>query len=487
MATGLEILGGIAASLELVKVAKDCLSVFNEIRHVGIQDRERQVLQFHFVVQGLKFERWCSALEVQDMFDLAELDKKTWAQSSRVEKFVDGLQSKLRFKNAKYAELTISILLDMSLKFGESARIMSKYSGTSPLPPPSPSLTPAASETAKNSKFSTKWSKWTGKSKESLKTPYPDSSDDVSVSRLKVGMSGVQWVTGDKSTAQGLLESIKGINDSLVELLPPNLQTQVSRQTNMAALENIDQHTNNIARSLPEGSDLRAPLCMKQWQMRSQKADDEDTASTRSGVTLEDDTVFTKPPTFSVRDFTHGTLRVGDSRSSSILKKESVVVEWKYYSDNRPHTLDHSFRLMHLVKLLNQDNLYREIAALPCKGLVEDRDNSRIGIVFATGETVSMTAKSLQDVIRSSARTPPPLGERFLIARNLALAVHNLHSMKWLHKGIRSDNVQLFTDSIPRMSTDIATRSYVSKSPERKYHRTHSGRLSRAPSPRWIC
>ncbi|KAK6194331.1 hypothetical protein LQW54_011558 [Pestalotiopsis sp. IQ-011] len=308
MASGLEVLGAVAASLELVKVAKSCLVLFNDLRHVEIQDTERRGLQFHFYVQGVRFERWCSCLGIQDMFNLSTSDSAAWTRSRRVESFEGVLQSQLHFKNSRYAHLTLSVLGDICKKLGEADAIMSRYSGTS---------TPATPMTTKGngSRLSTRWSKLTGKSKEGTKSNLSvvGSADDLSVSRLKIGMSSVQWLTHDKSVAQELLESIGRINDSLVELLGPSLQAQISRQSNMAILENIHLNSQNI-RNLPEGSDLRALANMKEWQAQDTREGCDDTSSLKSSITLGDDVKLQKPPTFSAQDFEQNSLRIGDSR-----------------------------------------------------------------------------------------------------------------------------------------------------------------------------
>lgn len=436
MASGLEVLGAVAASLELVKVARSCVVLFNDLRHVEVQDTERRGLQFHFYVQGVRFERWCSCLGIQDMFDLSTSDSAAWTRSRRVESFEGVLQSQLHFKNSRYAHLTLSVLGDICKKLGEADAIMSRYSGAS---------TPATPTTTKGngSRLSTRWSKLTGKSREVTKSnlPVADSADDLSVSRLRIGMSSVQWLTHDKGMAQDLLESIGRINDSLVELLEPSLQAQISRRFNMDILENLHLNSQNI-RNLPEGSDLRALADMKEWQAQDSREGCDDTSSLKSSITLGGDVKLQKPPTFSVQDFEQNSLRIGDSRSFSTLSGEPVVIEWRYYSNKRPLKLEHSFRLMHLVGLLNQSDLYKKFTALPCKGLVDDRDNHRIGIVFAMEMSSTTTAKSLQDVIHRSSRTPPPIGERFVIAKRFAIGIHNLHAAQWIHKGIRSDNVR---------------------------------------------
>jgi hypothetical protein len=440
--SGREVLGAVAASLELVKVAKSCLSTFNDLRRVDIQEKEQKELQFHFIVQGLKFDRWCSHLGIQGMFDLSETDAKQWKRLNQVTAFEGVLQSQLRFKNRDLARLILSILKDINGKFSDAEVILAKYSET----PPDAMVIAAAPASSKN-KLSRGWNKFSRKSKEEPVPLGNVSAGDVSISKQSVGRqlyTGVHWVTSHKSTVTQLLEGVRNINHSLVELLQSTMQNQVSRQADLAVLDNVTHHTTGLAQSLPEGSDIRALARMRQWQVCEQKESDSDVSSTgsaRSGTTLVDDTRAIRPNTYSPQDFKRNTLKIGDSRSLSVLNEESVVVEWKYYTKAHPFRIEQSFRLADLVKLLNQNELYRKFQALPCRGLVSDNENSRVGIVFTTGAPTTTKVKTLQDIIRSRP-TPPPVGERFAMAERLALSIHNLHSVQWLHKGIYSDNAR---------------------------------------------
>ncbi|KAI1335947.1 hypothetical protein F5Y15DRAFT_221141 [Xylariaceae sp. FL0016] len=485
MASGLEILGGIAASLELVKVAKSCLSTFNDLRHADIQESDQRIVQFHFIVQGLKFDGWCSSLGIQNMFELSGMDSDKWSQTAKVKEFEELLQSELRFKNQSLAALVLSTLKSMNLKFGEAERIMIKYA-TSTATQPTPQ-TPDNTHKS-SSRLSVRWPKISRKSKDRSLTPPNDvSTDDTSSMRSKFGssMANLSWVTTDKSAAQDLFDSIKNINQSLVELLHSLQQAQINRQTDLAVLNNFDHHKLDITQSLLEGSDLRALACMKKWQMREHQESESQELSAVSGTTFGDEPGFTRPMTYSVQDFKKSTLRVGDSRSISVLNEQSVVVEWKYFSKDKPFNLEHSFRLSDLIKLLNQDDLYKKFQTLPCKGYVTDNDNSRVGMVFSIGQSTTVTAKSLQEVIYKTTAAPP-VGERFLIARCLVLSLHNLLSVHWLHKGIRSDNILCFEDkagSTANGAGKAGTLAQADPTDDYKSSPIAHRSLSRAPSP----
>ncbi len=386
MATGLEILGGVAASLELIKVAKSCLSTFSELHHADIQERDQADMQFLFIVQGLKFNSWCSSLGIQSMFELSEISPSQWQQKTKVKQFEDLLQSQLRFGSQNPAALVLKILKSMEQKFSEAEKLMVKYATSKPVQAPS----------SKSSKLYLMWPRlW--KTKEEVSLSSRDiSREDINLTKSRIGhsISNVQWVTADKRTAQELLESIVVVNESLVELVQSVLQAQINRQTDLAILDNVDQHAHNITQNLPEGSDVRALASMKLWQVREQRESEDHASLSYSGTSLRVDARLTRPVTYSMQDFKKNTICVGDSRSFSILGGESVVVEWKYFSKERLFHVEQSFRFADLVRLLNNNDLYKKFQAFFCNGYVTDNENSRVGMVFSTGLSSAMTVQS---------------------------------------------------------------------------------------------
>ncbi|KAK5637043.1 hypothetical protein RRF57_012755 [Xylaria bambusicola] len=441
MATGLEVLGGVAASLELVKITKSCLLSFNELRNADMQQRAQGDIQFHFIVQGLKFDRWCSSLGIQSMFELSEMSPSQWQQKVEVKEFEDLLQDRLRFRSHNLATLVLRILKSMEQKFSDAEKLMVKYSVSTDTRAPFDSP-------VQSSKHRFTLPRVLKRTKE-LSLPSSDvSTEDVGSIQSRIGrpISKMQWVATDKKTAQDILESIVKVNDSLVGLLESIQQAQINRQTNLAILDNVDHQERYITQILPKDSEVRALVGMRLWQARGLK-ESEDNASSYSGTSFGVDERPANHTTYSIQDFNKNTIHVGEARSFSILGGESVVVEWKYFSKDRPFSAEQSSRLTDLVQLLNTTNLYRKFQALPCKGYVTDNENFRVGMIFSTGHRSTMTPQSLQGAINGTIETPPPVGERFAMARRFVLAIHNLHAVRWLHKGIRSDNILCFQDN----------------------------------------
>lgn len=154
MATGIEILGAVSASLEIVKVAKACLSVFNGVRNISLAIGEQSDAHFSLVVQGIKLERWCSSVGIQDVIRIQA--SKHPKESQRAEEMAvlqNVLMPQLRLKNIDIYAVTQSALEGMRKKFDDAFNVLRRYSKD--MDEPSVEDEPA--------KPSTKWNKRTWK------------------------------------------------------------------------------------------------------------------------------------------------------------------------------------------------------------------------------------------------------------------------------------------------------------------------------------
>ncbi|MCJ1401235.1 hypothetical protein MMC11_004447 [Xylographa trunciseda] len=130
-------------------------------------------------------------------------------------------------------------------------------------------------------------------------------------------------------------------------------------------------------------------------------------------------------------------------------KDKPVIVEWKYYSLRISPDLLNALqrRVSLLTQQLKQSSESSDFSILPCIGHFEDPSTSRIGIVFSypfsnqTLQPISLQDRLIQD---RSQRKIRDLASRFAIAKALALSFYRLHSVGWLHKSFRSDNVLFF-------------------------------------------
>ncbi|KAG6355415.1 hypothetical protein INS49_003377 [Diaporthe citri] len=439
----MEILGAVGASVQLVQVAGTCLSIVQEVRSISLVARDQNAAHFELLVQALKFEKWCAALGIQGMLKNAKQGQDACRHSmeDRQTRLGETIRSQLRLENPKLEQLTLEALKDMREKFAETTKIIAQYAGAS-TPAETPTNVSSISLQVPRSKKTSVISKLLRKEPR----PSPSSTDASSVlsaqsqPNAKGGpnvLMRTKWVTSDKSRVEDLLKSIERTNNLLVVLLDPEHQAHIDRQTDMTILDLVDRDTLEATTTRP---DLKAMGRIKRWQKQEQSDNgDEDLASTYSSTTISSPAP-TRVRTYQVRDFKRESLPHGEYRTLTSLEDKRVMVEWKYYNQDQPIRLERTMRLGGLVGLLNRNEVFQKFMTLPCRGLVSDSINSRIGLVFSVEDPGTSRLKSLYDWIRNTP-TPAPLGQRFQLAKSLVTAIHHLHSVDWLHKSIRSENI----------------------------------------------
>ncbi|KAI1802549.1 prion-inhibition and propagation-domain-containing protein [Daldinia bambusicola] len=136
-------------------------------------------------------------------------------------------------------------------------------------------------------------------------------------------------------------------------------------------------------------------------------------------------------------------------RVSGTFNGDAVWIEWKCYdvesSDSYCRFIER--RIEHLTTLLlkNPDN--PEKLHLPAaRGYVHDPASARFGLVF---ESPTSTSISVPESLyaRLQIVSKPSLTTRIEMALRLTTSLEYLHVAKWLHKGLRSDNILFLTSS----------------------------------------
>ncbi|KAF3066386.1 hypothetical protein GL218_09150 [Daldinia childiae] len=127
----------------------------------------------------------------------------------------------------------------------------------------------------------------------------------------------------------------------------------------------------------------------------------------------------------------------------------SVWIEWKNY-DPESTTLACRFienRIARLTALLLKNPENPERLQLPASlGYVHDPDSTRFGLVFESPvSTDTLGSRSLYARLQTTLK--PSLTTRLDIARRLTTSLKYLHVSRWLHKGLRSDNILFLTPS----------------------------------------
>lgn len=439
--SGLDIFGAIGVSVQLTKVASSCLSTVLEIRRIPDLTREQNDAQFNLLVQAFRYEQWCSAIHQ------AGKSNSSSSQSQSPAAIFTGMKSlQVLLLDDQMAGALTRSLKDMNDRFASVRVSLEKYGPKSeaestPVTGGQDYLEPPKSSFFRRVRFGSK------------ATPSP-----TPTSRPPSVLSRSMWVVSERASVDKDLAQIEKTNKLLLHLLDPILQAHVERQTDLAILSRTGRE---VLAGKETRRDLQSMARIKQWQKQAanETASNEDDGansirSSVSGVSAYQDQYTGRVQTFQIADFERGSLPQSEYRTVTMLNGRRVVVEWKYYSSERTIRVDQILRLGRLGDLLNKNRLHAQFMTMRCHGLVDDAENSRIGIAFSEEESEQVAQvstqrlRTLQEVVEKETM-PLPLGQRFELARKLAAAVHHLHSVDWLHKSIRSDNVVCFWESVP--------------------------------------
>ncbi|KAI8936802.1 hypothetical protein NX059_006044 [Plenodomus lindquistii] len=148
-------------------------------------------------------------------------------------------------------------------------------------------------------------------------------------------------------------------------------------------------------------------------------------------------------------------------RTEAIYNHTPVWVEWKLPESTGPMQSDANNvdpkveqRVKKLAALLSKNNRTVKFRAPFCRGYFIDREDGRFGLVFEKPATVPADTPptSLYSLIHSSnnphtrgTQKIPSLKNRITLMHLLSETVERLHAVDWLHKGLRSSNILLFT------------------------------------------
>lgn len=140
-----------------------------------------------------------------------------------------------------------------------------------------------------------------------------------------------------------------------------------------------------------------------------------------------------------------------------------VWVEWREYDvtahqeilqNRRDHSLDGSpsntpTRIDKLVAMLNDPHKPPSLRAPRCLGYFDNSTDDRLpgaslGFVLSIPTQTPTSPLSMRQLIQ--LRTKPSLTERIALAKAIANCLMSLHSVNWLHKGLRSHNIVFFPD-----------------------------------------
>lgn len=258
--------------------------------------------------------------------------------------------------------------------------------------------------------------------------------------RWRFKVSGMLWVLKDEEKLGGLLARLVYLNDSLEQLCPRDEVRLLALGLSSYILPSVNQPANLTA--IEESSKELLACCalMKRLQLTSQSTEIPSVAQ----QTLQ------------------SIVNVGDvagiRQTAIMLTSEGlemdVLIEWKTISQNlaQDQRKEAIARVKRLCSLLS-GHKPAPFSLLSCIGCIDDTPSTaidadeKIGVVFAFPTQDTKSPLTLAHLI-ASAKRMAPLGDRFALARALASAVLLIHSARWLHKSLRSDNILFFPELV---------------------------------------
>ena len=446
--SGLEVLGAIASSIELAKVIHSYISFIREASHTSKHEAEQTDFHFHLLMEVIRFETWCESIGAATTFKLDTDDSRGWKQPEKTAQLKQHLDFELRISNEAVARLTLASVRGLAQKFEDAWNIIqshrpesaSKESLVSSTASTVQSWADSRSDNARKMTSKNRWSKFARGSRQEPQARTPVETRPSVYHRVH---AAIKWTSVDKKTLSALLDDISKLNDSLLTLLAYESRKRTQRQVMTAMLDGFRPRDAAYITSMPSHEDFAAMAQLKTFNDKTADAESQEE---------EHASLFQPPQMIHIDDLKDEKIQSGGLRSICRLDEDAVLLEWKVYSKDKPIRMERSVQLGNLVSLLNQSNVYERFHAPKCKGLVNDDANDRVGLVFApnwssrhaTPHTWNPCCVDLQTVIRNPNVHVPSVGERFRIATLLTAALHQLHSVNWLHKSLRSDNVLFF-------------------------------------------
>jgi hypothetical protein len=145
----------------------------------------------------------------------------------------------------------------------------------------------------------------------------------------------------------------------------------------------------------------------------------------------------------------------GALRGLSQLQGDMVYVESLRYQPNKEGFLDETLRrrFQEISSLLNRAD-DPEFHVLHCRKFAEVQyPEPQFQLVFDIPGN-SNNPISLKSLINPSASAKPSLGARFRFCHDLAQSLSLFHSIGWIHRSIRSENILFFQDAARANSLD---------------------------------
>ena len=146
-------------------------------------------------------------------------------------------------------------------------------------------------------------------------------------------------------------------------------------------------------------------------------------------------------------------MRFQELEVGQLAGKGGVIIEYKSYEQDRTGSINEivSRRILQLVALLHETKNVR-FRVLRCINFFDDVPGKRVGFAFEfpeQGVPASLDSKLI------SKKLKPGLGTRMKLAYALAESIGHLHSVGWVHKSLRSENIIFLPGTAMDQSTEV--------------------------------
>lgn len=338
---------------------------------------------------------------------------------------------------------------------------------------------------------------------------------------LNEGRRRLAWAAFQKEDFEALLQRFSTLNDNMTDILDARLQTEIHRTTqdtnrgvlqlhkNIASLHQLvmalniklQAHTYPVSStqqyaSANDASGLRLLAQLAKFKAFNESMDsdqsivpwDEATAKVLQLGTPDTEQASTRIARSSIHLLSPGSTVDSDTVRCEALydhdgKKEKVWIEWKEFDYQEkgtpsppPLIID---RVQKLAALLHHTPKPEAFRVPHCLGYfqnathisdyesdsdVEEDSEPRIGFVFERPKDEDIlpdtSPVSLFDLLSSSKR--PRVTDRIRLAHAISNCLLYLHSVNWLHKGLRSHNIVFFQVTKDKRTTIDYGKPYLS-------------------------
>ncbi|MCJ1451245.1 hypothetical protein MMC28_001581 [Mycoblastus sanguinarius] len=338
--------------------------------------------------------------------------------------------------------LIIDILLEIQALFKSCVVIEAKYDGLVPVKPPESS--------PKEDKFEKRFPKETNSI---LKKTLHILEKTPEVPRR------LQWAIVKQNEFDSLIEKLIGYNNSIEALLDSSAIDQLQvmqQQTYMAMLQlnsNVSELT-EISRAIQIKTGATT-LDTGQTTVSFKASNESDRGNSPTSFAhladfkVQQMQLDNSPSTLDpIIPSSQISLSTPDAlRPEATYQSKRLWVEWKQLDSTRNARWNQkiSDRIRKLALLLISQDKPVQFGAPQCVGYFNDTSKDRYGFLYLKPNSVPPTTKpiSLLDLITTEKK--PSLSKRITLAHAIARCLLYLHSVNWLHKGLRSNNIIFFT------------------------------------------